>query len=238
MLMIEDKIATVVNTIKKLGVPNHLGADEETGECSFIWDVINDLSHKKISVHAEEGASKGVFLIDGCDKVIKVPYDGYWESSYDEDEGYDEDFVSFHSANGHNKYFEDDSVWDYCENELEKYKLAVSLGFAEFFPETTFYGYVNDRPIYLQERVKTFYDREDREPSAHAKELYKSNGDKFKVANATWVQLLIDRFGLDKVNAFMDFIKEYDMDGDLHTGNIGFKYDGTPCILDFSGYRD
>ena len=50
-----------------------------------------------------------------------------------------------------------------------------------------------------------------------------------------WLAKAIDVYGEDEVNSLLDFIREHSID-DLHYGNIGYRKNGEPVLLDYSGF--
>ena len=52
-----------------------------------------------------------------------------------------------------------------------------------------------------------------------------------------WLARAIEYYGEAAVNDLLAFI-ELEGINDFHTENIGFREDGSPVILDYSGYRE
>lgn len=78
-------------------------------------------------------------------------------------------------------------------------------------------------------------------PSKEAKTAVKEHIDSgawkcLDMLNEDWVANLYDLYGEKFETAFVEFIKD-DIITDLHTGNYGYRLDGTPVIFDYCGYE-
>jgi hypothetical protein len=236
MLLLEDKITKMVDHIH---TSDRFGGDPENDDYSMALDSIywamRDID-KRIKV--AHGVSKAVIIAPDCGKVIKIPFNGYYEI-YDEDDDdtVHEEWIPFEYAD-----YRNDNDSDYCRAELDRYELARDKGFEMFFAETSFYGFAPDcTPIYLQEKVIPFeedYYLSSRKSSKKAQEIVK-NKEWEDIINKTWTELAVDYYGEEKVGKFLDFLQQNDMLGDLHNGNIGFGLlDNRPLLLDFSDWND
>ena len=109
------------------------------------------------------GATKLVLIPFAEEKnyVIKIPYTGTYYS-------YNGYFSGSHNQYYHRstEYYEDynyandgERPWDYCATEVERYIIAEDGGFAPYFAKTDLLGFVNDYPIYIQEKCSIFSKR-------------------------------------------------------------------------------
>ena len=242
-LLLEDKISIAMRIIEKeIDGCDKIGADMNDDYCSITENL--DWAFRKVlpKTAAYHGVSKMAIVIPESHYVIKVPFNGKWDTYYDDDnDAYEECWEDFMYANPENYSF------DYCRDELDKYERAVSAGLGIFFAETLFYGYTRGGyPLYLQEKVRpdSHLRRAD---TPKAKEnsftVVKSKREKdynWKRLPEEWLAMAIDKYGLKLVERFIDFInnEEPEISDDLHGGNYGYRYDGSPVLLDFSGWRD
>ena len=210
--------------VAKLDIPFQFGCDDECMETSAIEDVYDQLDN---SVETKYGASKFVILSDNWNEVIKIPFNGSFDWEQDDD---NEDGGEYH--------FNEFITKDYCALEAAIYADAVALGVADFFAGTKYAGMTNDgiTPYYVSERVYTFYDKEGRKNSKTASEDSWNKAKKLKSAlSKEWLALAIEWYGDAAVNdllAFIDLENIYD----LHSDNIGFRANGAPVVLDYSGF--
>ena len=177
------------------------------------------------------GVSKAVIIPKGENFVIKIPFRG---------QGFDCE-NEFENANG--DYLR---CWDYCFTELLYYHSAKKNHVAEILAKPRFIGFVNNYPIYTQQRVQTFYNRYgdcasckyDKE-SKQAKKMIETinssceNNDMVPF-NMKWMMDILAYYGEKKFNNIMAFIRDI---GDLHDENIGY-IDDRPVILDYADWND
>lgn len=239
MLLLEDKIAKIVDL---LDIPSQMGCYEVDDYSQQVDDIDYDLvcTHK-LNVSVYHGVSKMAIVPNDSKYVVKVPFNGSWytEEYYDEDTDtyeYSEEasFKEFWNANDIDA--DGANHWDYCENELIKYERAADAGFEMFLAETRFYGYKENHPIYLQEKVIEFFNYRSRRSASDDSRKKASSLD--CCVTPDWLALAIDWYGYEKVKDFFKFAKEQKMDRDLHGGNIGFTENGRPVLLDWAGWRD
>lgn len=214
-----------------LDIPQEFGGNIDTEDYDWLYDWCDSTVKKHLAIpHSyEHGISKLVFIFPNCDWVVKIPFNGYYTAIWnDEEEKYDNETWN---------YFKNamDS-WDYCNVELEKYEQLQSLGLECFLAETRYLCSDRDNyPIYIQEKVIPHVnDKKKRTPTKKSLELIKGK----YYFNATWVALAIDFYGEEKTFQFLNYIDEIDTDmgEDLHSGNYGYRADGSPCLIDFSGW--
>lgn len=202
-------------------------------DCDFSGKLTSDNFEERIIDNLPEsfshryffGASKVCIIPEGADYVIKIPFNSSW---YDADEEY-EDFRSATSDENH--------TWDYCFAEVLCYKEAKREKVHRMFCKARLLGYVNNYPIYIQERAVTYCDlngdddREDaRTPST--RDYCRKNG--FSCFNPIWIADALDYYGQKMFNKMMSFIKSYRI-GDLHDENIGY-IGQRPVLIDYSDF--
>lgn len=200
--------------IKKINFPNDFG--------TYEGDLL-DIPTELVSTHTQfaYGVTKLVIFLNDSE-VVKVPFNGGFE---DEDEEY---FYCFEIEN-------------YCEREAYFYDEAVNAGVSEFFAKTKFAGYAEcGRPLYKSERVFEYMsektlDIRHKEPSQKAKN--NASNSECGVLPFDWLARAYDYYGEEKVKKFIAFLDEFDIT-DLHNGNIGFRENGAPVLLDYSDYRE
>ena len=66
----------------------------------------------------------------------------------------------------------------------------------------------------------------------------KAKNEDRAVCDINWIANAIEKYGLEAYRKFVDFIynQRPEVSGDLHLGNVGYRLDGTPCILDYAGW--
>ena len=167
------------------------------------------------------GATKLVIMPRNKDYVIKIPFQGYYEDC----------FCNFIGANS-------ELEWDYCNVEVERYENIYSTPFKDCFAETIFIGYVNNYPIYLQEKCTPFNNSYNK--TKEKRELMDSFLHKINCwydLNSDWCIDLLKYYGPKKFKEFLTLIKKLKWDDDLTYDNVGYK-NGHPIIIDFSGFRE
>lgn len=228
--LVEDKLTKVFNEIVKK-VPEKFGWDEYSTEEENTKIVSEALKDAKVAGGAYRGATKAVAVVSGCSSVLKVPYSGKWD--YDESVHCDY-FTRFKGADN-----SEDHNWDYCLTEYEVYEAAKENGLDIFFPKTEIMGECESGTIIKQERVLDFYEYC---PISKDETIEFVNSDirYYFFADSSWVAAAIERHGLAMVDKLIDFLdsKFPNIIEDLHNGNIGFRENGDPVILDFSGWNE
>lgn len=142
---------------------------------------------------------------------------------------------------------------DGCLLEYRMYKKMVEKNLDCFFAYTYFLCKVRDIPVYIQEKVKPYLYHHRccldstrkifdicREISKETDGIIEDIQDMIFVLPASWWNISIKNYGVEKVKRLIRLICDGDSDilqtwGDLHQGNFGYRNsDGAPCILDFS----
>ena len=213
-----------VKDVLNISFPTNFGCDEDGEETFSIEDIYAQLD---TSVKTTYGVSKFVIFLND-DEVVKIPFNGcFW---YD------------HRAEGGYRFDEFNNN-DYCATEAEIYADAVKLGVEKFFASTKYYGStVEGTPIYVSERVYAFYENEEVRRKTTSSEYSNKKATEIseeyhRYFSAEWLAKAIEFYGVDAVIDLMAFI-ELEQINDFHCGNVGFRKDGSPVILDYSGYDE
>lgn len=230
-------IKEIAEVFMNLKIPENFGGNMENDDYDWLYAWCEETVNKHLTIphFYVHGVSKLVFVLKEQDWVIKIPFNGYYSNVLDDETceyGKEEEeywtFFQYAAENG----------WDYCNVELEKYESVQSRGLECFFADTRYLcSDKNNYPIYIQEKViPCSDDKEKRTPSKKSLELVKDK----HYFNDEWVAIAIDFYGEHKVKQFLDYIENIDpiISDDLHTGNYGYRPDGSPCLLDFSGWSE
>lgn len=210
-----------ISDVMNMYIPDRFGKDEMGDYSDEVWEVIDELP-EEIQNSVATGASKFVFSLNEKE-VVKIPFDGMWqEVDWDEfDDNCEGDF-SFTPYDN-----------NYCEIETSVYADAVAAGVEMFFASTKYVGVSkNNKPIYVSEKVNNWYHGWKPTPSKGSVEKAEQTESEL---STDWLAVAYEVYGDDLVNRLLDFICDEGID-DLHRGNLGVRQDGTPCILDYSGF--
>ena len=237
MLLLEDKLTKVIDTIDRLAlIPIEFGANLEEDWCPVTEELGRKIEKETgIPIKVCHGVSKMAIIIPGCSLVIKIPFNGQWKyeerynketGEYEEGEEYFEPFYEYE---------------DYCALEESVYKNAEAAGFDQYLAKTSFYKAIKNCYVYVQEKVFGLYSDKASTPTDDSRRKIKARRDGY-IGTSDWSACFIDFFGEDAFEKFYNYCvygdDEHEMciDDDLHAGNIGFRADGSPVILDYSGW--
>lgn len=240
---------------RELIVPDIFGGTPD--DDNYIVEEFGEEIYSTYGAEWRCGASKMCIIPSEGDMVIKLPFTG---NMYYDDEGspYIDEFE--HSGS-------ESCTWDYCLTEVELYNKVAAAGFECFLAKTAAFGKTHSgHPMYIQEKVKVYGEgakpnsavsEQNREKSRTIIQAYRHYvyyggpnqeftreeviGWAFSEAGEHFIACLIDTYGYDKVADFSMWIfhNARNLAADLHWGNIGYREsDGTPCLLDFSGFFD
>ena len=190
------------------------------------------------------GATK--FVIKPCDfdYVIKIPFNYIERDSSDccSTSGYNiytyKDKLSFTGA----KMNDGEWGWDYCALEEKIFKTAKKEGWDRFFTEIEQVREITQYPTYVQKRIR-MYNTTNRKRSEEylnrSKEICMSNRVRYSCPG--WWADVLESFKGREENFldFLDFLKEYNLDDDLHANNVGYDIETRfPVICDYGGFNE
>lgn len=188
------------------------------------------------------GATKFVIIPDDekIDFVIKIPYTG----SSDYEDGWYSGTNNQYYHPGYDDYYPfengtyEERPWDYCAIEVQRYAEATLNGFADCLAKTKFLGFVNDYPIYIQEKCETL-------TSVHQNHKYSEKEKSYTESLCKWwtpisYDWLTDFrlfFGDHKLKNFINFLHDYEWDDDLRNENIGY-INNRPVLIDYASFLE
>lgn len=240
---------------RNLKLDAHLGGSfEDDGDSQD--DICYRLANKLSSLDAKvtHGVSKMVIILPDAPLVMKIPFTGFWmpESYLDEEELNNSDKYTYYDE-WREAYWQpfcgasSTRPDDYCNTELEIYQEAVELGIGDFFAETDFFTFdLSGNRIYLQEKVTprlemTNENLDTHTPSAETRSRIRTISEESSYSPCyceEWLAECLEWYGEEKYMKFIEFSKKWSLNSDLHNGNLGYREDGSPCILDSSGFYD
>lgn len=208
------------------------GLIEELYESTFyscfnqiISTLQSNYPHGKLTLKA--GRTKGVIIYNderapARSFVLKVPFDI-------------------------NDLTETPLSYDYCKLEVYNYQAAVQDGVEDFFVETSFLDFLQDKtgrplPVYLQEQALTFTEvHSSYKSSLHSYSRLQSFTSKYAGTTelpSIWLEDFITYYGEEQFDTLGTFIEQAGIN-DLHRGNVGYTIDTmAPVIFDFSGFEE
>lgn len=225
---------------KTIDVPINFGYYFEDGEDSrelsdFIYEVYSINEEAKVN----HGISKAVIIDPDLDVVVKIPFnsDFYYNMENGDDLTYNPDLPDIIETIEKN----------YCQIEADIYKECAGTGYGIFLARTE----EIDEKHYIQEKCKMYEDKYDicneefqKSTSKAIKKYEEKLKDKKYFFPSRFLLDMIKSYGEDKTFKFLNFLNS-DSDiartisSDLHNGNIGYRVsDGTPCIIDYSGWEE
>ncbi len=206
---------------KSLNIPAEFGPDRYRDGSSVIDEFRTQLP---ADLEVRMGATKIVFLLDDS-FVAKIGFNGTFDEYYTKNDEWEYRFAPF-------------SRHDYCRIEKEIYERACAEGLDMFFTKIDLLCETKDgHSVYIAERVDNLYDTDYYDSSSHnSRERANSIMEEARTyINENWAGAVLEKYGEELFKKFLEFIDDEGVN-DLHGGNIGFRKDGTPCLLDFSGY--
>ena len=199
---------------------------------SSIKKAVKDIDAKALVYF---GMSKLVIVSPNLNGyVIKIPFNGCYQETFYEDEDNDEmEWCDFYFATGSDPA-------DYCLTEYENNIDLRNKHFNPFVAKTLFYMEKDGFRIFLQEQVIPFNNYwPSSQPSKKSKKIAKEwRKQKKHYMNSDWVASCIDFYGKKKTEKFFYYCENCDEDivHDMHDGNFGYRKDGSPVLLDYSGF--
>lgn len=248
ILLLEEKDKILLEKIfNNVEFPINFGVGEYSDTLYGEDEIIESINiNSNICFQSSHGASKFVLMNEKLPYVIKIPLDGYWSDYESEDEDEEDVFIEFeNAASDIGSDLDSEFNKNYCETELRFYKIAKVLSLEKFFAKTEFYKYINGKYIYIQEKVTPYKyrnnnnNKDDLKSSPLAKKMSKESCSGLA---AEWLDVAISYYGEELTQKFVDFLSSDNevatiIRQDLHVENYGFRKDGSPCLLDYSGYE-
>lgn len=231
------------------------GNDQIPTNFEMIYDEV-----KRVDADADlhYGISKLVIISPHLGNyVIKVPFNGMYEENYDygcsKENGCDylcrcccscEHGVEPEYKDYWCDYSNADSPtgWNYCDAEWQKYKNLRKIGLDCFVAKTYPFIEIEGFKCFIQEIAVAENDANGNETSrvtcASRQKAESLNSEFHCDLNEDWLGLCIEIFGAKKVRRFMKYVRYTDQEilSDMHSGNYGYRPNGTPCILDFASF--
>lgn len=215
-----------INDVLNMTFPSNFGSGEDDIETDCICEVEADLDRYK--VRTAYGASKFIIFLND-NEVVKIPFSGSYSYGWNE-EAEETDYDEI--------VFDEFCTKDYCAVEAAVYSDAVAAGVGQFFASTKFVGktFIDKTPIYISERVIPF-DCLNNEERKYSRDSYNKAGKMCGRTPVEWTAMALEYYGEEAVKKLFDFIEKEVID-DLHWGNVGIRKDGSPCLLDYSGFNN
>lgn len=216
------------NIVERLTLPERIGyiEDDET-LCRDISLALDDIIDFESDFYVTNGVSKVVIDIEKLPFVIKLPFDGMWNYDEEEEKDYFERYCGAYSKYGDN----------YCEAELRYTRLLEEEGYGYLVPEMDFLCVVDDRPFYIQSRVRPLIECcNNLTPTEDSLQKALNCRGPFDL---TWRALAYDFYGEEVFNGFLEWATNNapDVISDAHGGNYGIDMAGRPVLLDISGFN-
>lgn len=198
----------------------------------------NSIVDKVLTIDPEAevsfGMSKFVIIPSQSNVVIKIPFNGFYDETYEDDLVW----LYFTEASGSIEF-------DYCQAEYEKYLKLKEYGLECFVAETFCYDRNIDFNIFLAEKVIPYnnsYGNSKPKPSKKSSDIASRLLKENRISiNSDWIASCVDFYGEEKVEKFFRFCEEIDNEilVDMHDNNFGYRErDNSPCILDYSNFND
>lgn len=229
------------NNLLKLFEPSNLSLDTSFSSLdieTFLKPLENIFTKEEYTY--AYGASKFVIIPNKENYVIKIPFTGSFQhtGSYCENEGSLR--VVYHP--GHDTYndFEgaisENCDWDYCAVERERYNKSKIVNLNQCFAEIDLVGYVNEYPIYIQEKATTLENAPIRSYSKEeTQKTKKLVSHHLNSIDYDWLTDFRLYHGESKLIKFLTFIHDEEWDDDLRSCNIGYIRK-RPILIDYSGF--
>lgn len=261
--MFDEKIVEQLKSlVSQFYIPKQFGQDWNQ-DFELPNQIYNIMRKSGLDWREFHGASKLVLAFPELKVAIKIPFTGEFMEPedlrgeysfckgcesyccysdccphYEEVLQKEQDYCDFNFFDGAGDY-----DWDYCCLELNYYTQIKDYGFEQFYAKTAFLGSTqNNFPCYIQEWCESYDDSNvdtssSERSRSHVQEL-KTNNNYRSYFYDDWVALAVERYGEELVDAFLlKFLREHDeYVGDMHSGNFGFRADGSPVIIDFSDF--
>lgn len=231
-------IALATNIVKHLDLPENLGCTGDS--CEFDDSELHNQLARFYpgDFHIDYGISKVVLIFPNLPFVIKIPFSGmhWYEYEYNEEEDeYEETDYYFYPFEIHP---------DYCEHEMNLVEIAQDRGFGQFVLDTLcFFEDAHGRKFYMQEKAQAARELgfcSPKEVSEYSRTTAALMKGLYCRCNEQWRACVVEYYG---ENMWTTFVNWDDLEGfgilkDMHAGNYGYRMDGTPVLIDISGFED
>jgi hypothetical protein len=207
--------------------------EDESVVSSSIEKVFDQLDY---TLETKWGISQFVIINNKWDKVIKVPFFGWFVDKCDRNYNCTTEFQNY--------------IVDYAEKSYDIYEEAKEAGVADIFAGMEVLGSIgHNHYAYLQERIAATYDDVSEELRGKIKTSKKSNtyvhkqrcelqGDfMWRHFEEDWLASAVECYGEEFVENFLAFLKEKRL-YDWHWGNFGYREDGSPVIFDWGDFGE
>lgn len=225
-----------------------MNTDKYRCASEYREEIYNEAIEKNTdsSFKVKNGASKLAIMFEEFEDVVfKIPFIGSATLREMEGEYMPYDIDSF-------RYADDEyGGWNYCMTDQHVYDRLYyeAKEITDFFCEVEFLGFVDDHPVYIQERVdKTL---EDVDFDSYSKE-HPVSGDSLDFCQKRWFEDSLNDLAWGNKHINMLFAKIYDDYGedvaeellrymvedidDLHELNYGINKEGYIRVFDYSGF--
>lgn len=218
LIITKDDMATIVNIVTNFFDNN--GIESWEGFCYG-----DDFDGAAGSYEIRTGASKVVFIPDGAQYVIKIPY-------YGQTDDWDGNSIPYQGA--FSPEIDTDNTNDYCELEAAIYDEAVDWGLQDFFVPTTWICDIRCVPIYVQPRVQPLY-RKTTEDNTYKYASIKGSDEFDSDVGAS----LVEFYTLPHIEKLLQFLKYYQINDVDNFRNGGFdNVTKRHVFWDYAGFRD
>ena len=238
MIFNNELVDNILNAVfplpEKFGIVLYANKYEED---ELLQDIEYNIKQIDPMASIEYGMSKMVIMSPRLKNVvIKIPFNGCFEEEQD-----------LYTAK-RKKVWEPFS-WapcsdssDYCLAEFEKFDRLKTYDLECFVANTIHYKNIFNTNVFIQEEIIPInYSEKTYKPSKNSRDIAEKWHEEEKIYMDTdWIANCIDKYGQSKVERFLNYCNNIDPDilEDMHSGNYGYREDGTPALLDFSNYLD
>lgn len=170
------------------------------------------------------GSSKAVFSFDGFDFVIKIPYNGSFTFSEDDDE------INYIDMPNH--IIIEEEIYEDASNIMKSILLKNEFAFIyknlEVYIQKKIFETENEKYDVIRGKKHFFsYSKKIQDEVKEARDLC----DGYYLPCDNFLAAIADQHP----NEFISIIKEMNFD-DMHNENYGYLSDGTAVIFDYAGY--
>lgn len=234
---------------------------EGAGEDFFYTQVCKNYLNNDVceieDVEIQHGVCKYVIIPNEGDYVIKLPimgtFDYVTQVKHVNEKG-QEEFLFLFDENDIDEAVE--QGWQIVDSKIEAVKTMQKHNIMEiendiynnapeilkdFLLPNIFIGYFNSIPVYIQRKIS----KTVRDTSSYSAITEADNDINVKTIRSEshvgvpslFIKKNIEFFGFEKALKIMTAISDIKLE-DLHTANLGYLEDGTPCVFDFGGYNE